>query len=66
MKRAALTLLLLLLVGYVLRHPELALLAIPLTLCGIAWLIGASALGAARLLRYGGRRSRAQWRERRR
>lgn len=50
----------LILAGQVERHPSLLLFAIPLTLGAIAWLLGSSVLGAARLLRYGGRRARAE------
>jgi hypothetical protein len=53
-----------LLAGYTIHHPILLIPELAIAAGAGAWLLASSALGAARLLRYGGRRARREWRHR--
>lgn len=54
----------LLLLGFTIQHPILLIPELAIAAFAIGWQAAGAALGAARLLRYGGRRARRDWRRR--
>lgn len=60
--KLALTIAALLLLGFTVQHPILLVPELLLLAVVVAYHAGAAAIGAARLLRYGGRRARRDWR----